>query len=81
MVSTQQKVEEKALKTLNKELKSLQKSKDKALKAIEDSKTKISKLEQEIKKNDADQTAKQQQISLQEQIIETVKTKRATLKN
>jgi ribosomal protein S11 len=81
MVSSQQKVEEKALKTLNKELKSLQKSKDKALKAIEDSKTKISKLEQEIKKNDADQTAKQQQISLQEQIIETVKTKRATLKN
>lgn len=81
VVSNQQKAEEKSLKSLNKELKSLRKSKDKALKEIEKSKTKIKKLEQEVIKNDADQAAKQQQISLQQQIIETIKTKRATLKN
>ena len=80
-VSSQQKAEEKSLKSLNKELKSLQKSKEKALKTIEESKSKIKKMEQEITKYDADQAAKQQQISLQQQIIETIKTKRATLKN
>ncbi|MFN8261170.1 MAG: hypothetical protein U0X41_09580 [Chitinophagales bacterium] len=80
-VSNQQKAEEKSLKSLKKELKSLQKSKEKTLKEIEKSKSKIAKMEQDVLKNDADQAAKQQQISLQQQIIETIKTKRATLKN
>ena len=59
----------------------MQKSKEKALKSIEEYKSKIKKMEQDIIKYDADQAAKQQQISLQQQIIETIKTKRATLKN
>ena len=59
----------------------MQKSKENALKSIEESKSKIKKMEQDIIKYDAYQAAKQQQISLQQQIIETIKTKRATLKN
>lgn len=80
-VSDQLKTEEKSLKTINKELKSLKKDKEKALKEIVKAKAKIAELEQTIVKNDAEQTAKQQQLTLQEQIIETVKTKRSTLKN
>ncbi len=80
-VSDQLKSEEKLLKTMNKELSSLQKTKSKTLKKIEEAKQSIIKMEQEIVKNDADQAAKQQQISLQQQIIETVKSKRSSLKN
>lgn len=80
-VSDQLKTEEKSFKTINKELKSLQKEKEKALKEIEKAKAKIAELEQTVVKNDADQVAKQQQLTLQQQIIETVKTKRSTLKN
>ena len=55
--------------------------KDKAdyIKDIEKAKKLIQEKEAAIQKNDADQAAKQQQISIQQQIIETVKTKRATL--
>ncbi len=80
-VSNQLNDEEKALKTLSKELNSLQKTKDKTLKSIEPAKKSIAEMEQSVIKNDADQVAKQQQISLQQQIIETVKTKRSSLKN
>lgn len=80
-VSDQLKAEEKFLKTINKELKSLKKDKEKTLKEIEKAKAKIADLEKTVIKNDAEQEAKQKQIALQEQIIETVKTKRSTLKN
>lgn len=80
-VSDQLKSEEKSLKTMDKELKSLRKDKEKVLKEIEKAKAKIVELEQTVVKNDTDQAAKQQQISLQQQIIETIKTKRSTLKN
>lgn len=49
------------------------------VKDIEKAKALIQQREADIAKNDADQAAKQQQISLQQQIIETVKTKRASL--
>ncbi len=80
-VGNELKVEEKTLKTLSKELKSLQKDKTKKLKAIDEAKNSIIKYEQEVLKNDTDQATKQQQISLQQQIIETVKSKRSSLKN
>lgn len=78
-VEQQQKNEEKILKTITGDLKDLVKKKEDYLKDIEEAKALIIKREQDIIKNDADQVTKQQQISLQQQIIETVKTKRATL--
>ncbi len=80
-VSDQIKKEEKYLKTINKDLKSLIKDKGKAIKEIDKAKGTIQKREAEIVKNDADQVAKQQQISLQQQIIETIKSKKASLNN
>jgi hypothetical protein len=79
VVEDQQKAEEKILKTLNGDLKDLVKDKADYVKDIEKAKTLIQQREADIAKNDADQAAKQQQISLQQQIIETVKTKRASL--
>ncbi|CAF4443818.1 unnamed protein product [Rotaria sp. Silwood2] len=79
VVEDQQKAEEKTLKTLNGDLKDLVGKKADYLKDIEKAKALIQQREQDIVKNDADQGTKQQQISLQQQIIETVKTKRATL--
>ncbi|MEZ5025838.1 MAG: hypothetical protein R2739_04585 [Chitinophagales bacterium] len=79
LVEAQQKAEEKILKNLEGDLKGLKKDKDGYLKDIEEAKALIQKREQEIIKNEADQAAKQQQISLQQQIIETVNAKRATL--
>jgi hypothetical protein len=79
VVEEQQKAEEKILKTLTGNLKDLTKDKEDYLKDIEKAKALIQQREQDIIKNDADQAAKQQQISIQQQIIETVKTKRATL--
>ena len=73
--------EEKAMKTMKKDLKNLQKSKTKNLKEIEEAQALILKLQQENIKNDADQAAKQQQITLQDQIIQTIKSKRSLLKN
>ena len=73
------KTEEKTLKTLNGDLKDLTGKKADYLKDIEKAKALIQQREQDITKNDADQTAKQQQISLQQQIIETVKAKRSSL--
>lgn len=79
-VSDQLKTEEKFLKTINKDLKKLQKEKEKSIKEIEKAKKTIAENESDIIKNDADQTAKQQQISLQQQIIETIKSKKSSLK-
>lgn len=79
VVEDQQKSEEKVLKTLNGDLKDLVKDKEGYLKDIEKAKALIQKREQDIAKNTTDQATKQQQISLQQQIIETVKTKRTSL--
>ncbi len=79
VVEDQMKSEDKILKTLNGDLKDLTKDKADYIKDIEKAKELIQKREAEIAKNDADQTAKQQQISLQQQIIETVKSKRSSL--
>ncbi len=76
----QVKAEQKTLKTLNGDLKKLISKKKDYLKGIDKAKAQIQKYEDNIKKNDADQAAKQQQISLQQQIIETVKTKQSSLK-
>ena len=81
VVEEQQKAEEKILKTLTGNLKDLTKDKEDYLKDIEKAKALIQQREQDIIKNDADQAAKQQQISIQQQIIETVKTKRADRKS
>ena len=80
MVETQLSEEEKIAKNLNKEYETLKKDKDSYIKEIEKAKAVIQQRELDIKKNDADQLAKQQQINLQNQIIETVKQKRNTLK-
>lgn len=74
-----QKDEEKILKTLQDNLADLVKAKADHIKEIEKAKALIQQREQDIIKNDADQAAKQQQIQLQQQIIETVKQKRSTL--
>jgi len=79
VVENQQKSEEKILKTLSGDLKDLVGKKADYVKDIEKAKALILQREADITKNDADQSAKQQQISLQQQIIETVKTKRASL--
>ncbi|HUM51610.1 MAG TPA: hypothetical protein PK431_07320 [Chitinophagales bacterium] len=78
-VEDQIKSEEKVLKSLNGDLKDLTKDKADYIKDIEKAKKLIQEKEAAIQKNDADQSAKQQQISIQQQIIETVKTKRASL--
>jgi len=75
----QLKAEEKILKTLNGDLKDLHGKKDDYQKDIDKAKSTIQQREADIQKNAADQTAKQQQITLQQQIIETVKTKKAAL--
>ena len=75
----QQKSEEKVLKGLTGDLKDLVKKKADYIKDIEKAKALIQEREQDIIKNDADQSTKQQQITIQQQIIETVKTKRASL--
>ncbi|MBK6273946.1 MAG: hypothetical protein IPF58_04250 [Saprospirales bacterium] len=78
-VEDQIKSEEKVLKTLSGDLKDLTKDKADYIKDIEKAKKLIQDKEAAIQKNDADQSAKQQQISIQQQIIETVKTKRSSL--
>lgn len=80
MVEQQLQEEEKILKNINKEIESLKKSKATYVKEIEEAKALIIQREQDIVKNDNDQKAKLEQQNLQEQIIETVKQKRATLK-
>lgn len=79
VVEEQQKKEEKILKTLNGDLKDLGEKKQDYQKDIEKAKALILQREQDIVKNNADQATKQQQISLQQQIIETVKSTRAAL--
>lgn len=79
-VSDQLNTEEKFLKTINKDISKLKKNKEKAIKEIDKAKKTIEKNEAEIIKNDADQAAKQQQLSLQQQIIETIKSKKSSLK-
>ena len=64
VVEEQQKAEEKILKTLTGNLKDLTKDKEDYLKDIEKAKALIQQREQDIIKNDADQAAKQQQISI-----------------
>ena len=66
VVEEQQKAEEKILKTLTGNLKDLTKDKEDYLKDIEKAKALIQQREQDIIKNDADQAAKQQQISTQQ---------------
>lgn len=78
-VEDQLKSEEKVLKSLNGDLKDLQKDKEDYLKDIAKAKALIQQREADIQKNDANQSTKQQQISIQQQIIETVKTKRSSL--
>jgi len=79
VVEGQLKMEDKNLKSLNGSLKDLIKDKEGYIKDIEKAKALIQQREQDIIKNDAEQATKQQQISIQQQIIETVKSKRATL--
>ena len=78
-VEQQQKDEDKILKTLQDNLSYLVKDKADYIKDIEKAKALIQQREQDIVKNDADQASKQQQISLQQQIIETIKQKRSAL--
>ena len=80
-IEDQQKAEEKILKTLNGDLKELNSKNDSYKKDIEKAKSLIQQREADIQKNNAEQTTKQQQISIQQQIIETVKTKRSSLNN
>ena len=79
VIEGQQKNEEKTLKTITGDLKDLTKNREDYLKDIEKAKALIKLREQDITKNEADQQAKQKQILLQQQIIQTVKTKRTAL--
>lgn len=80
MVEQQLEQEEKILKNLGKEIESLKKDKTNYIKDIEQAKALIIQREQDIIKNDNDQKAKLEQQNLQQQIVETVKQKRITLK-
>ncbi|MCB9033579.1 MAG: hypothetical protein H6553_07065 [Chitinophagales bacterium] len=80
LIEDQLKTEEKNLKTLESDLSKLQKDKENSIKDIEQAKALIIQREQEIQQNDADQLAKQQQINLQQQIVDTIKMKKAQLK-
>lgn len=80
MLQLQLSNEEKAVKTLDKEYKALIKGKDKHIKEIEKAKAIIAQRENDINKNNADQSAKLEQINLQKQIIETLKQKLNVLK-
>lgn len=77
MLDNQVKTEEKSLKSFESQLKKLKSEYSSSVNSIEKSKSTIAQREQDIIKNEEDQNTKRQQIDLQKQIIEAVKTKRS----
>lgn len=80
MLDNQIKTEEKSLKSFESQLKSLKGDYSSSVSSIEKSKSTIAQREQDIIKNNDDQNTKRQQIELQKQIVEAVKTKRSGIK-
>lgn len=79
VVEDELKEQEKVFKELGKDLDGLIKDKDGYIKEIEKAKALIAQREQDIINNEAAQETKRQQISIQEEIVNTVKQKRSQL--
>ncbi|MCO5232284.1 MAG: hypothetical protein LC105_10320 [Chitinophagales bacterium] len=80
LLDNQVKNEEKNLKSFESQLNKLKSDYSSSIKSIEKSKSTIAQREQDIIKNEEDQKTKQQQIELQKQIIDAIKTKRSNIK-
>ncbi|MCO5229973.1 MAG: hypothetical protein M9958_02330 [Chitinophagales bacterium] len=79
LLDNQVKTEEKNLKSFESQLSKLKSEYTSSIKSIEKSKSTIAQREQDIIKNEEDQKTKQQQIELQKQIIDAIKTKRSNI--
>ena len=79
MLDKQVKTEEKSLKTFESQIKSLKKDYSSSVKSIEDSKSTIAQRGQDLIKNEDEQNTKRQQIELQKQIVDAIKTKRSNI--
>jgi hypothetical protein len=80
MLDKQVKTEEKSLKSFQSQLSKLKKEYSSSIKSIDDSKSTIAQREQDLIKNEDEQNTKRQQIELQKQIVDAVKTKRSNIK-
>ena len=79
MLDKQVKTEEKSLKTFESQFKKLKKDYSSSVKSIEDSKSTIAQRGQDLIKNEDEQNTKRQQIELQKQIVDAIKTKRSNI--
>jgi hypothetical protein len=79
IVEAELKAQEKVMKDLSKELENMIKDKDSYIKEIEKAKALIAQREMDIINNEKAQETKRQQISIQEEIVKTVKQKRAQI--
>lgn len=79
IVDSELKTQKNSLSDLKKELKRLIKDKGSHLKEIEEAKALIAQRERDITDNIAAQEIKRQQIAIQEEILKTIKQKRAAL--
>lgn len=79
MVETELKAQEKVMKDLSKELETMIKDKDTYIKEIEKAKALIAQREIDIINNEKAQETKRQQIAIQDEIVKTVKQKRAQI--
>ncbi len=79
IVEAELKEQEKVMKDLSKELENMIKDKDSYIKEIEKAKALIAQREMDIINNEKAQETKRQQITIQEEIVKTVKQKRAQI--
>jgi hypothetical protein len=79
VVETELKAQEKVMKDLSKELETMIKDKDTYIKEIEKAKALIAQREIDIINNEKAQETKRQQIAIQDEIVKTVKQKRAQI--
>lgn len=80
LLDKQVKTEEKSLKSFESQFKKLKSNYSSSVKSIANSKSTIAQREQDLIKNEEEQNTKRQQIELQKQIVEAVKTKRSNIK-
>lgn len=79
MLDKQVKTEEKSYKSFESQLKKLKSDYSSSVSSIEKSKNTIAQREQDLIKNEDEQNTKRQQIELQKQIVDAIKTKRSNI--
>jgi hypothetical protein len=79
MLDNQVKTEEKSYKTFESQLKKLKNEYSSSVNSIDKSKSTIAQREQDLIKNEEEQNTKRQQIELQKQIVDAIKTKRSNI--